>query len=302
MRGGISYQVHEIFKTLISFGLSKHHDKIMARKNGAIKMHEIGKGLRIYSYNTADSYRDISKDLMSYLKENHGVKDIEKIHNDHVNSFLRYKIDSGCSRATMQLYCSAIEKLELALNLYSKQNSRGIIYHFDLSEIRKQIIKIEKNAEARAYENPTEIIRHIQDKRFRTVATLQYEAGLRISEAIHVRESQLKKNKYGFSLEIKGKGGKVREVNISMNLGEALLNQMEDGLFEADRQKYSRALEKACRQAGETWHGSHGLRHNYGQEKYLQYALEDPENAKLKVSKDLGHNRENITDTYLKIR
>ncbi|MCX8021354.1 MAG: tyrosine-type recombinase/integrase [Syntrophorhabdaceae bacterium] len=301
MRGSVSYQVHEIYNAIITFGCSKHQSKTQAKKSGASKMHEIGKGLNIYSYKTADRYRDIAKDLLKYVKENFRIKDIEKLDNPHVISFLQYKIDSGCSKTTMHLYCSAIEKLEVALNRYSELNHLGTIYHFDLTSIREQMQKMEKDLKVRSYDDPKNILNQIPDVKFQVAAILQYEAGLRISEAIHIREGQLKKIKDGFSLEIKGKGGKLREVKISKALGEAILLLMEDGLFQIDRNKYSSALKKACYETGQRWHGSHGLRHNYGQEKYLHYALQDPENAKQMVSKDLGHNRENITNTYLRI-
>jgi hypothetical protein len=63
--------VHQVFSTIIAFGTSKHEAKIAARnKNNARAWHELGKNLLVYSYNTADSYRDISKEAFAFAKQN----------------------------------------------------------------------------------------------------------------------------------------------------------------------------------------------------------------------------------------
>ena len=68
MRGGIKWQVKEVFKVISKIGHSKHYEKELVRLSGAKTWHEIGKRLGIYSYKTLDAYRDVAKQLMSYVK------------------------------------------------------------------------------------------------------------------------------------------------------------------------------------------------------------------------------------------
>jgi len=68
MRGSIKWQVNKVFKVISKIGYSKHFEKELVRNSGASTWHEIGKGLGIYSYRTLDAYRDVAKQLMSYVK------------------------------------------------------------------------------------------------------------------------------------------------------------------------------------------------------------------------------------------
>ena len=57
---------------------------------------------------------------------------------------------------------------------------------------------------------------------------------------------------------------------------------------------YSRNLEKAITKSGQKWTGTHGMRHSYAQNQL------EAGKTKSEVSQEMGHNREEITDTYLR--
>ncbi len=63
MRGSIVSQVQALYKLsgIARIGHSKYKAKELARSS-------IGKRLGIYSYSTADAYRDVWKQLLSYAK------------------------------------------------------------------------------------------------------------------------------------------------------------------------------------------------------------------------------------------
>ena len=159
MRGSIVGQVQALFRLsgIAQIGHSKHRAKKLARSSGAKTWHEIGKRLGIYSYSTADAYRDVWKQLLSYAKSNFGVKDIEKLNSEMVHSFLHSKIDQGISKRTFQQYAAAIEKLEVALNMYSERFNRGNTYNFDLSAVRAYAkeVYVGEQTPSRAYGFPT---------------------------------------------------------------------------------------------------------------------------------------------------
>ena len=305
MRGSIVYQVHEVFKEIIAFSQSKHEAKELAREQGAKTWHEIGKNIAIYSYKTADQYRDIAKDLMNYTKEQFNTKDIEKLESKHIQSYLESKIADGVKYSTFQKYAAALEKLEVALNKYAESHNTGREYHFDLSSVREQAREVlERTQETRAYENPKALIENIQNNDYKIIAQAQHEGGFRISELNHLSEKNFKDNNT-FQV-ISGKGGKDREVPLSKETYQALkslLNKADtDGKYKFDMNDYRNALKEAAEKSGQEYTGSHGLRWNFAQEKFaeLQQQGKTYEQALQEVSHLLGHERPDITEHYLR--
>ncbi len=305
MRGNANYQVHQIFAEIIRFGESKHEAKANARADGAQTWHDIGKNIGIYSYATADQYRDIAKDLMGYTREQFGVKDIEKLQSEHIQSFLESKIAEGVRYSTFQKYAAALEKLEVALNQYAQSHNTGNQYSFDIKDVRQQASEVlERSQVTRAYENPKALVNSIQNPEYRTIAQAQYEGGFRISELNHLSEKNFKDNNT-FQV-ISGKGGKDREVPLSKETYEALkslLNRADtDGKYKFNMDAYRNTLKTAAEQSRQPYTGSHGLRWNFAQEKFMELQREGRtyEQALQEVSNLLGHERPDITEHYLR--
>ena len=306
MRGSIVYQVHQVFAEIIQFGQSKHEAKELAREQGAKTWHEIGKNIAIYSYKTADQYRDIAKDLMNYTKEQFNTKDIEKLESKHIQSYLESKIADGVKYSTFQKYAAALEKLEVALNKYAESHNTGREYHFDLSSVREQAREVlERTQVTRAYENPKALIENIQNNDYKIIAQAQYEGGFRISELNHLSEKNFKEGNI-FQV-ISGKGGKDREVPLSKETYQALKSLLDkadpaDGKYKFDMNDYRNTLKEAADRSGQEYTGSHGLRWNFAQEKFaeLQQQGKTYEQALQEVSHLLGHERPDITEHYLR--
>jgi len=60
-------------------------------------------------------------------------------------------------------------------------------------------------------------------------------------------------------------------------------------------------MEKACAIAGISVHKPHNLRHSYAVNKYKKKRQEGATDidARLEVSKDLGHNRRSVSYSYI---
>lgn len=311
MRGSPVYQVHRLFdETINCIGQSKHQAKEAARQeitrqNRANTWHAVGKKLGVYSYKTADAYRDVWRHAFSYARDNFGIRDITKLTPEAIQSFLQAKLDQGVKHSTFMQYAAALEKLEVALNIYSEKHSLNRTY--DFSQAIKAVREIahsslERFSFNRAYDNPQKVIDNLTGTA-RMVARLQYEAGLRVKETALIKESQLKDNN---RLEIKGKGGKIRTVELPRDLYNELKNRIEnspDRTFRHNQASYRRELEAAARAAGENprGKGTHGLRWNFAQE-HFQRVLEEtgsPTYAMASTSEALGHDRADITAHYL---
>jgi integrase len=289
--------VHQVFSTIIAFGSSKHEAKIEAREAGARTWHELGKNLLVYSYATADSYRDIAKEAFAFAKENYNIKDITKLESQHINAFLESKVEANVKYSTFQKYAAAMEKLELALSRFT-----GKEYNFDLSETRELAQQILQKTDAhRAYENPKAVINAIENSTYRTLAQAQLESGARVSELNHLKLSQFKEN----TIQVQGKGGKIRELELS----KQTYNELKSLVLSSENQKltfntdaYRNELKNACKATNQEYQGTHGLRWSYAQSKFneLQQQGKTYEQSLSIVSERLGHQRPDITEHYLK--
>jgi len=298
LRGNISYQVHQVFSTIIKFGESKHEAKNEAREAGARTWHQIGKNLDIYSYSSADSYRDVAKEAFSYIKQNFGVKDITKIQSEHIQSYLEHKIEENIKYSSFQKYAAACEKLQVALERYTNQK-----YDFDLKEVRElaQNVLVKTDAH-RAYDNPQKVINAIENSTYRIIAQAQLESGARVHELNHLKISQFKENG---SIEVQGKGGKIRDLELSKETYDSLKSLVENSqdkklVFNTD--SYRNELKAACEKSQQQYQGTHGLRWSYAQSMFvkLQQQGKTYEQTLSIVSQKMGHERSDITEHYLR--
>jgi len=300
LRGNISYQVHQVFSTIISFGSSKHEAKEIARnENNARTWHQVGKNLLVYSYATADSYRDIAKEAFSYIKQSFRVKDITKIQSEHIQSYLESKIEANVKYSTFQKYAAAMEKLEMALSRYTNQE-----YNFDLTEVRELAQQtLQKTEQHRAYENPKAVINAIENSTYRTLAQAQLESGARVHELNHLKAEQFKEDTN--TIQVQGKGGKIRDLELSektYNELKSLVENSQDKKLVFSTDAYRNELKAACERTGETYNGTHGLRWSYAQSTFakLQQQRKTYEESLSIVSQKMGHERSDITEHYLK--
>lgn len=314
MRGSTVYQVQQIFQMVNEIGSSKHEAKAEARAGGAKTWHQVGKGLGVYSYSTADSYRDVWRACLSYSKEHFGIRDVEKLSGEAVRAFLMSKVDDGVARATFGQYSAACEKLEVALNRYAKTNATGREYVFvaGIREARAAAVELERFEGSRAYGDPSRLVASVQNERHNLAASLQREGGARVSEINHVGQWQLKgvwNDRYSGEakgwIEVQGKGGKVRLVGVSPQTYQRLsveIAKTERGRFEFDKDAYRRELKEAAARSGQKYEGSHGLRWSWAQERNaeLQERGLTYEQSLSQVSQEMGHERGDITEHYLK--
>jgi len=315
MRGGMGSQVTEIFNKsgIFTPGESKHEAKELAREGGAATWADMGRELGIYSYNTAETYKDVWHQFGDYAKFEMGLKDIEKTTENHVKAYLESRIAQGIAYSTYQKEAAALGKLENALNMYSARFNRGNDYNFRPAirecgtEARNEL---EKSDPHRAYRDPEKLIASISNENHKIAASVQYEGGARIHEASLIKNEQLG----GFGpdkitgecvgqIRIEGKGGKERTLAVSTETYRNIEKVIErDGEYRIDKNDYRHSLREAAEKVGQEYNGSHGLRWSYAQER-MEEAQENGrtyEQALVEVSHEMGHERADITEHYLR--
>lgn len=311
MRGTVDWQVREVFKTVDKIGTSKHDAKIEVRNNGATSWHEVGKELGVHSYATADAYRDVWRHACEYAKAEYDLKNIEKITEREIAGYLESKVRDGVSHATLAQYSAALEKFEVALNRYAAEHDTGREYNFHESiQDVKDGANLERFEGSRAYVDPDRLVAEVHGDKYSIAAALQREGGARISEANHISLGQLHGIRPDAStgeqkgwIEVEGKGGKVREIGVSPETYNRVSREIsEAGRFDFDKRGYARAVEDAAERSGQNHQGTHGLRWSWAQERHaeLQKHGRTYEQALGLVSAELGHDRADITEHYLR--
>lgn len=286
MRGSLNYQVHQVFEAVKCIGQSKHDAKVEARASGAKTWAEVGAKIGVYSYATADSYRDVWRHVLEHAKAEYGVKDIERLSGQHVASYLESKIDQGVARATFDQYAAGCAKLEQALNRYAGAKENGNSYSFDLKDVRALGAQElgSRSEVCRAYAAPDRLVASVQGERHAIAASLQREGGARVKEISFVAKDQLKgvwnDRHTGAArgwIEVSGKGGKERLIGVSpgtyQRLASAIANadpEADKGRFAIDGDKYRADLKQAAAASGQDYQGSHGLRWSWAQERHAE--------------------------------
>lgn len=311
MRGSIVYQVQKLFNDsgINRIGTSKHHDKETFRASSLSKVtwHDIGQNTGIYSYSTADDYRDVWINVFKYAKEHFGIKNIELINAEHIEFFLLSKIDDNVAHSTFMKYAAALEKLSVALRLYFKKDYDFNINISGVREIAHNELK--RFNDSRAYKEPVKLIKELENELYRLIASIQYYAGARIDEIYGIKPgniAEFSKRPYTNDnigiIAVKGKGGKIRDIYLPVKEYKELKNLVENHRFEFRKSAYLNTLKKSSVKTNQKYNGSHGLRWNFAQNrmKELQKIGLIYEQCLTIVSNEMGHERADITEHYLK--
>jgi hypothetical protein len=302
MRGSPKYQISQIYNEsgIKQIGQSKHVAKAAAREGGARTWAEIGQKVGIHSYKTADAYRETWKRCLEHARAESGLKDITKMEGRHVESYLKSVAERGCSHATFSQYCAALNKLDQALNLYSEKHDLGKSYDLALgvTSARDFGTNLQKFEGSRAYDRPADLVAAVPAGKHQLAALIQYETGVRINEVGHIRPDQLRGNE----LDVQGKGGKQLTKTLTPETAAQLRGELERGSFQIDKDNYRDDLKAAAAQTGQDYNGSHGLRWNYAQEQIKARCSEGTPyyQALGEVSREMGHERPDITEHYLR--
>ena len=146
---------------------------------------------------------------------------------------------------------------------------------------------------------------HQHSKAYAIPADIAYQCGLREDEVAGLKKSSL--DPVNQALNIRGKGGKRRSVPIPPVLMQQVMSLRPVNYFftpsESWCANFRTTVQKACLAQGLDGSGVHRLRSTYAQLQYTRFRSEGmtDEEARLKVSHLLGHERISVTSIYVPI-
>ena len=290
---------------------------------------DTGQGIR--SFGTWERYKGLSHSFVNFLELNGrtSILDSRSVHDDmaeYLEERLAYYVEKKRSRQTMETVLSALGKFEYAINCYIEMhvpeaprlNTEKLRMEF-YARSRKLLRKSSKVFDNRAYPDPIRLIASITDGTFQLQASLQYEGGLR-AEGVGSPSNRRLKNPltrtglHGISTDpVTGlpagivasveKGGKATEHYVSVETYRRLDEHIVcHNKLESDYFAYVEAINQAAKTTGQyaTGRSSHGLKHNFAQERYHECVVHGMthEQALQQTSLETSHFRLQETLTY----
>lgn len=313
----IHSQVEAVFHSIRAFGESKNTNPMGIRSLGTWKtyryeVHRCADYLKSHGFTNILDTDKTKKGIQDYLRESYS-----------------YSQGKGLSLQSLETKLAAIAKFEHAVNTLIEKNNINAP-NLETKDIRQEIARLAHHPETglaktsrdfsnRAYPDPQGLIKNITDSVHRLQASLQYEGGLR-TEGVGAPSNHLSNpltvnnlgglitdpvtgRDVGLIKDVCEKGGKLTDHMVSENTYRHLENHIKThGHLQSDYKEYVRSINEAARITGqfEPGRGSHGLKHNFAQERYQECSQHGftHEQAMQQTSLELAHFRYYETYTY----
>ena len=255
----------------------------------------------IRSFGSWEVYKGETHRLAKFMhkKGRTSILDTLSVRDDmaeYLEERLTHYVEKKRSRQTMETILSALGKFEYAINHYIEIHALDIV-RLETEKLRMEFYARSRNLlrksskifDNRAYPDPIRLIAAISDGAFQLQASLQYEGGLRTEGVGAPSNRQLKNpltsngllgiatdpvtaSPVGVVASVE-KGGKETEHYVSIATYRRLEEHISrHGKLESDYFAYIEAINLAAKTTGQyaTGRGSHGLKHNFAQERYME--------------------------------
>lgn len=293
----LGQQMHERMQAMTRMGENKHEAKQQAPD---------GKPEGIFSKTTYDNYKQVSMQMVAWLKAYHrDIKHIDDVPRHVIIDYLQKRQHEGMSPNTLSRDLGAVNKLFNA-NITKKEAHLA----------RRSYKKITRSRSEKAYN------KNYNPKNYEKQIVVAKAFGLRresfVTGDYRLKEGSIYQHNNTVYAAVVEKGGKFRNVEARFDMQEQIKRHFQ--LREQPRLYSEQAFKKAYRigKLGKnlfvsytTKIDNHALRREYAQKKYqeLENKLRDAkqdyyqqydQRAIAEVSKYLGHNRSRvIVEHYL---
>lgn len=266
------------------------------------------------SYKTKERYYEAMQRFCRFLAETYRLEKLANIGPKHIYAYVDHMKAKGLSASTIKTDLGAIRFYHDKL---SGPRYKELPPNADLSLERRTFGKVERAWSEAEFTKMVQIAEQHGRHDYAAVLNLARHLGLRIHECFRIDTAMAHDAIKTMQLTIKGKGGKVRSVPITLAVRNLLLNRLAntssgDKLFVLKHmpthvaikglQRFIRThREKVMNANAVVPITLHGLRHSFAVEQYQQYMQRgfSDKAAKHFVSKLLGHNRPEVTNIYL---
>jgi len=259
-----------------------------------------------------------------FLADNFNLKNLANFQDKHLVEYVIERQYELKSAATIKNDLAAIRYFHNQIphtryTLSSNQTLSERYSEFNLE--RRRFGGVDRRPTNKEYYDLVELAKNTQNPSMAYIIILAREVGLRVHEAVRLNRSDAKKAIELKLLTVKGKGGLIRDIPLNEVAINALATSIKniprgEKLFVPLDQKAHQVIQRVqdfiknnrykiidpmnTRPIGVEI-TMHSFRHAYAKQHYdnfiaIGYSEED---ARLKVSRLIGHNREDVTNIYL---
>ena len=278
--GSFEKQIKDAFHRLEAFGVGR-----------------VGKNDNLtHSDKLAEKREMYLKDITSFFKSQNINNKLNTLFTkENLNNFFNSRLETLSSK-TKENYLRGFSSMLKGL----EQQNIYIPLHLEDKSFFDDRVKIVKDEadyiiENRYINNVNDVIKNLYEDRYISglIAEIQYELSIRQSEAFELVKNPNKYLDNGYIVDLVGKGNhKYMAKEISFELEQKLLNNSYDLI---DKSTYYNDLQAYNI-------SSHDFRFTSARDKFeekIKSGISQKE-AKLKISQELNHKREAITDYYLR--
>jgi site-specific recombinase XerD len=146
---------------------------------GVTGSHAMGQSVGVFSYSTLNKYRSITCEFLQWCRNNHNIKNAEKITPALVEEWLQVKIASGVRYKSFSTYAAALNKASVGLREIYKRDP-GWSAAIDSTRTQAKVY-CSRDVKSRGYLRPQALIDRLSGIH-RIAAELQYQGGARVKE------------------------------------------------------------------------------------------------------------------------
>lgn len=267
------------------------------------------------SFKTNERYREGMREFNNYMSEYYTKVDYKKISNKHVKGFVRHLKAKASSPEHTKTLLSAVKKFNtLNGGTYELNKSNKSLGVEDRRTIKRDAKDKPAVATADEIKDFSQLATDMNKAHHLRAIQLQSELGLRVHEVMTLTNKQVNQALKTNVIEIQGKGGQIRHLELDNKVRGVLSDSLENKLSErflyvsehstVDKSinQFTDYIRNHRAKITEQRITTHSFRRYYANVQYQQ-ALDQgmsKEQAEITVSKNLGHNRAEVTRIYLR--
>lgn len=283
----------------VSVLFRRHRGLGQSRREWRVKHPGFGRMAdKTFSWGSERRYKSACIHFVKWCKAQYHIRQIRDITPERVIAYIEERKAAGLSPRTLATDITAIRKMGWWAELD----------HWIEKNFVPEDLSVPHGANPRySYtpEHETAIIAHVAEHDPLAAEVLRWQGAvaLRVDETIHLRLDKIDFEQG--TVEVKGKGGKIRTVTVT---DRALVDRLDrtrrfpllKGLADSWIRTIERLVHEACEELKIEPLGTHAFRASAAQRKYddLRERGYADRPARQEVSRLLGHNRISVTNSY----
>ena len=271
------------------------------------------------SYKTRKRYYEAMERFCRFLAEAYHMQNLRNISHKHIDAYVERMQADGKSASTIKTDLSAIRFWhdQMGGTRHPLPSNDDLAVTLE----RRHFGQVDRTWGDAEVQQMVAIARQSGHDDYALAILLARHLGLRLHECYRIDTAIAQQAIQEHAITVKGKGGKVRTVPIGYDVYPFLAAALQSQIANTRRghkllvpddvptdiamqqlEQFILANRSLVKDAGSTRPITyHGLRHTYAAEQYQQLVASGASKleAHLKVSHLLGHNRPEVTNTYL---